>query len=288
MTEAKQPAIQSKEVKHSKIPLFFGLGDGTDEVSAVDLVNRIKALCEMLGKNTDEVKCNEIYLALKRDTVTWYKPLRAMQISNTEWELMKRWFCKDYDFRIPEQVAYKLDALRQKSIKKVADKTRYYFQQGIFIGGLKDEIKRKMLDNNNHIKSLSKARDLTQKLEFIQMSKGKMVNPTAASVFALEGYRQALGEDANLTAEDEEDSQVLEEAAINLMNWYKKHLKRNFPNRRITRSLTDTLFMGKCFKGGLLRNQSNCRKQRQKGDDARSEDNTEENRRARLSPLKNW
>ncbi len=311
--------VKSKEIKHSKIPLFYGLGEGKDEVSAVDLIDRIEALCKTSGKNTDEAKCNELYLALRGDAVTWYKSLKSLQIDKTTWQPMKERFLKDYDFRIPGQVAYKLDVLKQKPTEKVidffarvdvaienfyenfpkktdkvAEETRYYFQLGIFIGGLKDEIKTKLLENNDKVKTLVAARDFAQKMEFILTTRGKTPNLTTSPIYALEEFRRTLEEETDLLAEGDEESAILEEDAIALLNRYKKHLgRRTFPNRRSTRSNTDSPFPGKCFNCGLTGHVSrSCRKPRKAGvhalDDQFSGEEADDDKPAMLALIKNW
>ncbi len=312
-------AVKSKEIKHSKIPLFYGLGEGKDEVSAVDLIDRIEALCKTSGKNTDEAKCNELYLALRGDAVTWYKSLKSLQIDNTTWKPMKDRFTKDYDFRIPGQVAYKLDVLKQKPTEKVidffarvdvaienfyenfpkrtdkiAEETRYYFQLGIFIGGLKEEIKSKLLENNDKVKTLLTARDFAQKIEFILATRGKTISSAASSIYALEEFRKTIEEDADFAAEGDEESAILEEDAIALMNRYKKHLvRRNFQGKRTPRSHTDSPFSGKCYNCGLTGHLSrNCRKPRKAGvhalDEPFSGEEADDDKPNMLAPIKNW
>jgi len=308
-TNTPATTVTSKEVKHSKIPLFYGFGGGKDEVSAVDLVDRIEALCQTANRNTDENKCNELYLALRGDAIAWYKSLKSIQISTTDWASMKKRFLKDYDFRIPGQVAYKLDVLRQKPKEKVIDffsrvdvaignffenfvkkdsataqDTRYYFQLGIFIGGLRDELKSKVLMSDK-VTTLVAARDYAQKLEFIELSKGKVgIEDAHSQILMMEGWRGRKVDEEGKSSDDEE----LEEDMVAILNRYKKKFVNHSMNK-------DAPFVGKCYNCGRSGHRSyNCKKPKRRevrslGEEPYEDDQNEEGpENNTLAPIKNW
>ncbi len=75
------PAVTIKEARHMKIPLFYRRADGKDEVKAEDLIDRIEALCKATGKG-DDVKIQELYLALRKVAVKWYKYLSVIGVTH--------------------------------------------------------------------------------------------------------------------------------------------------------------------------------------------------------------
>jgi hypothetical protein len=114
------PAVTVKEAKHMKIPLFYGRADGGDEIKAEDLIDRIEALCKATGKG-DDVKIQELYLALREAAVKWYKALEVIGVDIKNWSTVKKQFLYDYQFKISGSVAFKWEALRQKPSEKVVD-----------------------------------------------------------------------------------------------------------------------------------------------------------------------
>ena len=159
---------------------------------------------------------------------------------------------------------------------------------------MKEEIKSKLLENNDKVKTLLTARDFAQKIEFILSIRGKTFGSAASSIYALEEFRKTLEEDADFAAEGDEESAILEEDAIALMNRYKKHLvRRNFPSKRTNRSHTDSLFSGKCYNCGLTGHLYwNCRKPRKAGvhalDEPFSGEEADDDKPTMLAPIKNW
>ncbi len=172
------PTVTVKEAKHMKIPLFYGRSDGKDEVSAEDLIGSIEALCRATGKG-DDVKIQELYLALHDDAVKWYKLLSMLDIDTKKWEDVKKQFLMDYQFKISGSVAFRWEALKQKPTEKVVDffsrvndeiehfmegvacrgetasiETRKHFQKAIFIAGLREDIRTGVLNDKDDRQTL--------------------------------------------------------------------------------------------------------------------------------------
>jgi len=80
------PTPVQQQMKHPKIPLFFGLPNGKDEIKARDLVARIEAHCTATGTNT---QCSELYLVLRGNAVAWYNSLAIMGVDVRNWDALK-------------------------------------------------------------------------------------------------------------------------------------------------------------------------------------------------------
>jgi hypothetical protein len=311
MASAGNPVVTVKEAKHMKIPLFYGRTEGKEEISAEDLIDRIEALVKATGKGED-VAIQELYLALREDAVKWYKSLPMTGVDVTKWPEVKKQFLADYQFKIAGSVAYKLEVLRQKSNERVIDffarvnedfehimeevscktsassiETRTQIQKAIFIAGLRDELKSKILPDASARKTLMSVRKAAQTLEYVDLAKKKTANPVLA-MKEMENEIDMIGN------EEEADDECAEEE-IAMINRYRAKIgKRPMRRRGGGRGGGTIRFTGKCFNCNLPGHRSlDCRQPKRNG--VRSVDEEEEYRRENreenlsvISPLKNW
>jgi hypothetical protein len=303
-------AVTVKEAKHMKIPLFYGKLEGKDEVSAQDLVDRIDALIKATGKG-DDVAVQELYLALREDAVKWYKSLSMQGVDTTKWSAVKKKFLDDYQFKISGSVAYKLDALKQRSNERVIDffsrvheevehlmdgvvnrthdaaiETRTQFQKAIFIAGLKDEIKSKILNDSTARKTLMSARSAAQTIEYVDAAKHRSTANPIAAMKEMEEEIEQIG------TEDDGDEEFAEDE-IALINKFRARIGRRPIRRGGNRG--GVRFPGKCYNCGRSGHRSSdCRQPRRNGNGVRSlEDENgrveeQEEQLSVISPLKNW
>ncbi|MBM3917837.1 MAG: hypothetical protein FJ349_09570 [Sphingomonadales bacterium] len=266
----------SGEKKQLKIPLFYGLGQGKDEVKAKDLVHRIEALQVATGKD-DNVNCSELYLALRGNAVEWYNSLVTLGVDNKNWTALKASFLKNYDFKLAGNVVYRLNTLSQRQGETVTDffsratgtfrdfesglaadatgpQVKAFYNKGLYISGLREELKAKVLEREPP--NISEVQDYALKMEYIQNSKGKaMANPPVLSVEEMDNDIDAVVG----TGESEEIDEYHEEE-IAMVNRYRKRIGR----KPFQRPGTKTAFTGQCHNCGIKGHKAaNCRKPKQ-------------------------
>ena len=305
---AGNPTVTVKEAKHMKIPLFYGRADGKDEISAEDLIDRIEALVRATGKG-DDVAIQELYLALREDAVKWYKSLPMQGVDIKKWADVKKQFLADYHFKIPGSVAYKLEALKQRSNERVIDffsrvneeiehfmegvpsraqtaaiETRTHFQKAIFIAGLREELKSSILTDKEARKTLLSARSAAQTMEYVETAKRRTTTNPVMAMQETEMEIDQIGQDA--TEDDEFD-----EDEISLINRYRNRVgKRPFRGRG---GRGGTRFTGKCYNCDRPGHRSaECRQPKRNGVRSVAEEGDQrddrENQLSMIAPLKNW
>lgn len=311
------PAVTVKEAKHMKIPLFYGRADGRDEVKAEDLIDRIEALCKATGKG-DDVKIQELYLALRDAAVKWFKSLGVIGVDVKNWNAVKKQFLHDYQFKISGSVAFKWEALRQKPNEKVVDffarvneeiehfmegvsckdhaasiETRKHFQKAIFIVGLREDLRTAVLVDTDARTTLLKAKNAAQTKEYVEESKKHTVASSVNAMRAMEDEIDQIGQ-----LEDEGDVvEECDEEEIALINRYRSRIgKRPFRRGGGARGRGGGMmvrFTGKCYNCDRPGHRSaDCRQPRKNGirsvdEEVERRDGSEE-KLSMISPLKNW
>ena len=269
------PTVTVKEAKHMKIPLFYGRADGKDEISAEDLIDRIEALVRATGKG-DDVAIQELYLALREDAVNWYKSLPMQGVDIKKWSDVKKQFLADYHFKIPGSVAYKLEALKQRSNERVID----------FFSRVNEEIEHFMegVPNKDARKTLLSARSAAQTMEYVETAKRRTTTNPVMAMQETEMEIDQIGQDA--TEDDEFD-----EDEISLINRYRNRVgKRPFRGRG---GRGGTRFTGKCYNCDRPGHRSaDCRQPKRNGVRSVAEEGDQrddrENQLSMIAPLKNW
>jgi len=209
---------------------------------------------------------------------------------------------EDYDYKIPGSVVYKLENLKQKSTESVKDfysrvdeqidsfyegfsatagaassssgsaaaatgaaACRMYFQKGIFIGGLKEEIKSKVLEQT--LDSMSDVRNKAMQIEFITQQ-GNTKTTTNHAVFSMEQMDHEIDSFQERDAlQEEEDEEEMQEDEIALLNRFRKRMNRR-PMRRGGQkgSFGGAPFPGKCYNCNMAGHRaSTCRRPKEDG-----------------------
>jgi len=311
----QQPTPAQQHVKHPKIPLFYGLPNGKDEIKARDLVARIEAHCAATGRNT---QCSELYLVLRGNAVAWYDSLAIMGVDVLNWDALKGVFLRDYEFKIAGNMPYKLDSLQQKTGENVIDffarvnltiddfckdcphagnqiatDVRKFFQKGLFVSGLRNDIKTETL-KREPIGELMEARQYAQKMEFIANTKGRQeYTAPITAVDELERQVDALETEEN-------DGEAIQEEEVALLNRLRARNGRRPIGRGGFRMAgrgggtgSSAKFTGTCYNCGTAGHKSSqCRQPKKNNVRAIDERNDEQENNSQMASLKpiplNW
>ena len=312
------PTVLVKEAKHMKIPLFYGRVDGKDEIKAEDLIDRIEALCKANGKG-DDVKIQELYLALREAAVKWYKSLEVIGVNIKSWNEVKKQFLHDYQFKISGSVAFRWEGLKQKPSEKVVDffsrvneeiehfmegvphkdhtasiETRKHFQKAIFIVGLREELRTAVLVDEDARKTLLAAKNAAQTREYVEESKKHTVASSVNSMSAMKAMEDEIDQIGH--TEEEGDVEECDEDEIALINRYRARVGKRPFRRGGARGRGGgamVRFTGKCYNCDRPGHRSaDCRQPRKNGirsvDDDIERRGEAEEKLSVISPVKNW
>jgi len=295
---------EDQGVRHPKIPLFYGLPQGKDEVKARDLVARIEAHCTATNRKT---QCSELYLVLRGKAVEWWNTLETIDVDKTDWKAVKAKFIADYEYKIAGSVVYRLDTLSQKQGESVVDffsrvnsvvhdfvqdapqkdhdiakEMRLFFQKGFFISGLRDELKSKVLAKDV-VPGLAEAKEYAQKMEFINTAKGKKLGVT--SVEYLDSELDAITGEENAVDEEYQEEEV---ALVN--RWRARQGRKPLMRRGGRGGGTGPRFSGTCFNCNQTGHKASQCRQPKKTDvrslDEAHDGNAEQN--TTMASIKNW
>jgi len=252
------------EKKQLKIPLFYGLGQGKDEVKAKDIIHRIEAL-QVATRKDDTVNCSELYLALRGDAVKWYDSLQSLNVNDKNWTALKAQFLKNYDYKIAGQVAYRLNTLQQKQDEMMmnyfsrttsiigdfnadllADPTGEqvlaYYLKGLYISGMREDLKAKVLENA--FANITQVQDYSLKMEFIKNAKLRQGAPNVLSVEEMDLDINAV---TTGNKEEEKGDDDYHEEEIAMVNRYQSQIGR----KPFQRPGTRTAFTMQCHNCGI-------------------------------------
>jgi len=156
-----------------------------------------------------------------------------MGVDVRNWNDLKGVFLRDYEFKIAGNMPYKLDSLQQKRGENVIDffarvnltiddfckdcqnagnqiaiDVRKFFQKGLFVSRLRNDIKTETL-KQDPIGELMESRQYAQKMEFIANTKGRQ--ELTAPLAAVDDLERQV--DASEAKENEGDALQEEEVA---------------------------------------------------------------------------
>ena len=127
MAEDFQAALlQHDRVRRScDLPIYYGETD-KDTISARDMIERLETTARIAEWATDKRKCEEFYLRLRGEALTWWKTLQAHKVDRENWNAVKTAFLKYFEPKYTASTACSnLQDLHQRSGELVH---RYYLR----------------------------------------------------------------------------------------------------------------------------------------------------------------
>jgi len=318
------PVVREVETKTTRLPLFYGNTPGIrNEVSPKDLVQRIEAYCRSTNKPAN-TECQELYMTLRADGITWWDSLKNAGVDNTSWNEVRKEFLNDFDFRVAESSSYKLTALRQKIGENVVtffarvsqavddmydglpqetnqDKldsrkeTILHTAKNMFISGLRENLRAAVL--NGPITTLKEVKEAAKKAECLQGC--EKLKPTMSMWEEVSAVMDTV---IDIEDRGEEDDDFHEEEVAAINNWRIRHRRRpvKWTPRRRPFGQNQGPFQGKCHNcdrvGHIARNCKEPRKNqgiRAVDDKAPAQEANNQQPAAQtphyaLSSIKNW
>jgi len=232
------PPLPPPSVKKPKLPNFYGYGvlsTMKEEIRPRDLVERIEAYCTAANRST---QCQELYLCLRGEAVVWYNSLSTVSVNKSNWTQLRKRFLFDFEYKLAGNVSYKLNTLSQRNNENVVNffsrvdamvsdfvadcpnitlnevkEARYYWQKGLFMSGLREEIKQRALEQT--FATLVEAKDFAQKIEYIQIVNNKKEHGSVQAVDELERTLNAIQTEEDQVEDPDANIQEEEIALLN-------------------------------------------------------------------------
>ncbi len=101
-----------------KLPTFSG-GQEKDDLSPLDFVERIE-YCKSMKRDEND-SCVEMHLALRGNTLLWWRTLKRRGINVNVWKDVRQEFLDTYSPKITGQTAHAIGQLEQKATETVND-----------------------------------------------------------------------------------------------------------------------------------------------------------------------
>jgi transcriptional regulator of heat shock response len=138
-------------------------------------------------------ECQELYLTLRGGAISWCDSLKQSGIDKMDWANLKNEFVRDYDYRISDELSYRLTMLKQKmgesivtffarvsqaiediyngmpdktTQKEARQRTILHTHKNIFRSGLRKNLRAAL--QNQAILTLKDAKEEAQKTECLQ------------------------------------------------------------------------------------------------------------------------
>lgn len=95
--DAQNALLHHDRVRRSTdLPTYHGIA-GKDTINARDLIKRFEAAAEIAKWEAADKKCNEFFMILRDDALTWWASMKDYNVDTKNWNDVKAHFLKKFD-----------------------------------------------------------------------------------------------------------------------------------------------------------------------------------------------
>ena len=89
--------VHDRVRRSTDLPVFYGNPNKDILISARHFIKRFETAATIAKWDTDEKKCDEFYMLLREDAITWWETLEDYNVNTKVWNDVKAQFIKKFE-----------------------------------------------------------------------------------------------------------------------------------------------------------------------------------------------